>query len=84
MGMQENPTEKKGSKISNTEWGLVIGALFVIDLIQIGLDLLAQVGVILNRFIDVFVGCAVGKTRCCNFEPIALLAIFIFVNWRLS
>jgi hypothetical protein len=43
-------------KISNVEWGLVIGALFVIDLIQIGLDLLFEVGVLINRFIDIAVG----------------------------
>ena len=52
--------DKKESKISNVEWGLVIGVLFLIDLIQIGLDLLAQVGVILNRFIDIFVGLSLG------------------------
>ena len=44
-----------GSKISNIEWGLLIGALFTIDLIQIGLDFLA-VGAIINRFLDIFVG----------------------------
>ncbi len=48
--------KKDGPKISNIEWGLVIGALFTIDLIQIGLDLLLQVGVVANRFIDIFVG----------------------------
>ena len=46
------------SKISNTEWGIVIGALWIIDGIQIGLDLLFQVGVLLNRFIDIMVGLA--------------------------
>ncbi len=35
---------------------MVIGTLFLVDLIQLGLDLLLQVGVIANRFIDVFVG----------------------------
>ena len=47
---------EKESKISNVEWGLVIGALAAIDLIQIGLDLLLEVGVVINRFIDIFVG----------------------------
>ncbi len=46
------------SKISNTEWGMVIGALFIVDLIQVGLDLFFQVGVIANRFIDIVVGLA--------------------------
>ena len=43
------------SKISNTEWGLLIGALLTVDLVQIGLDFLA-IGLVLNRFIDIFVG----------------------------
>ena len=47
-----------GPKISNVEWGLVIGALFMVDIVQIVLDLLAQIGVILNRFIDIVVGMA--------------------------
>ena len=47
--------EKSGSKISNVEWGLVIGALFTIDGTQIVLDLLV-IGSLINRFIDIFVG----------------------------
>jgi hypothetical protein len=45
----------KGSKISNTEWGLVIGALMWVDLIQFFLDGFA-IGIIANRFIDIVVG----------------------------
>ena len=44
--------------ISNVEWGLVIGALAVIDIIQVLLDLAAQFGVVANRFIDIGVGLA--------------------------
>jgi hypothetical protein len=58
--MQEEAKEKKGSKISNVEWGLIIGALLVIDLVQIGLDLLAEIGVVINRFIDIVVGLSLG------------------------
>jgi hypothetical protein len=57
---KENPEISNsvgGSKISNTEWGLLIGALAVIDGIQFCLDWLA-VGVIINRFIDLIVGMA--------------------------
>jgi hypothetical protein len=43
------------SKISTFEWGLVIGVLILIDIIQIILDLVA-VGVAINRIIDVIVG----------------------------
>ena len=43
------------SKISNTEWGLVIGALAIIDLIQLILDLVA-IGVIVNYAIEIIVG----------------------------
>lgn len=43
------------SRISNTEWGLVIGALLIIDIIQIVLTLLA-IGLVVNRIIDVLVG----------------------------
>lgn len=44
-----------GSKISNTEWWLVIGALAVIDLVQIVLDIFV-IGAVANRFIDFVVG----------------------------
>ncbi|MBI2476334.1 MAG: hypothetical protein HYV67_03770 [Candidatus Taylorbacteria bacterium] len=55
----ENKEKKKdGPDISNTEWGMVISLLFIVDGIQIGLDLLFQIGVIVNRFIDVVVGFA--------------------------
>ena len=47
------------SKISNVEWGLFIGALGVVDLVQILLDVLAQVGFVLNRFLGIFVGMAI-------------------------
>jgi hypothetical protein len=55
--------KKTGSKISNTEWGMLIGILGVIDAIQVGLDLigipfLASLGTIANRFIDVAVAFA--------------------------
>lgn len=45
-------------KISNVEWGLVIGVLFLIDLVQIALDLIFEIGILVNRFIDIFVGMA--------------------------
>lgn len=51
----EQPTKPK---ISNIEWGLVIGALFTIDLIQIALDWIV-IGFVLNPFIDIFVGMSV-------------------------
>ena len=41
--------------MSNTEWGFLIGALALMDLIQAALDLFA-IGVVVNRFIDVIVG----------------------------
>lgn len=44
-----------GSKISNTEWGLVIGALLAIDVFQFILDMFV-IGVVANRFIDMGVG----------------------------
>ena len=47
--------DKSQSKISNVEWGLVIGALFTVDLVQIALDLLV-IGAVINRFVDIFVG----------------------------
>ena len=43
------------SKVSNTEWGLVIGALFTIDLVQVLLEWLV-VGLFINPFVDIFVG----------------------------
>jgi hypothetical protein len=46
---------EKTPEISNVEWGLVIGALLLVDIIQIGLEWLA-IGLVINPFIDVFVG----------------------------
>ncbi|PIR41939.1 MAG: hypothetical protein COV30_00965 [Candidatus Yanofskybacteria bacterium CG10_big_fil_rev_8_21_14_0_10_37_15] len=46
---------KEESKISNTEWRLVIGALLMIGLIQIVLEWLI-IGLFINPFIDIFVG----------------------------
>jgi hypothetical protein len=51
--------DKKESKISNVEWGLYIGALIMVDIVQAGLEWLL-IGLVVNPFIDVFVG--MGKT----------------------
>jgi len=48
--------ESNKHKISKTEWGLIIGLAVVVDVVQIVLDLIGQVGVVINRFIDVFYG----------------------------
>ncbi len=48
----------KKSAISNTEWGLFIGALIAIDLVQVGLDLLI-IGLVLNPGIDIIVGMSI-------------------------
>ncbi len=53
----EEEKEKK-QKISNIEWGLLIGALAVIDLIQVGLDFAYGAGVLINRLIDILVALA--------------------------
>ncbi len=45
------------SKISNTEWGMVIGALAIIDIIQLLLDLVV-IGVVVNYAIEIVVGMA--------------------------
>ena len=81
--------KKTESKISNTEWGMVIGALFIIDIIQvclnlIGIPFLASIGTIVNRFIDVAVGLAWPtylKLRGVNLNSIKVMSIgiaFIF------
>ncbi len=51
--------EENGSKISLMEWGLVIGALFVCDLLQAGLDLLV-IGEFTNPFFDLIIGMSFG------------------------
>jgi hypothetical protein len=43
-------------EIMNVEWALVIAALFAMDAIQWGLILLFGIGLILDPFIDIFVG----------------------------
>ena len=43
------------SKVSNFEWGLVIGLLFFIDIIQKILDFLV-IGEVINRFADILIG----------------------------
>jgi hypothetical protein len=58
----EEQKPKSGSKISDVTWGLLIGAAIIIDIIQVGLDLLAGFGLLLNRFIDIAVGMALPFT----------------------
>ncbi|MDO8483094.1 MAG: hypothetical protein Q7S86_04740 [bacterium] len=52
------PLPESGSKISNTEWGIVIGALFLIDAVEIGIDFLFGIGLFTNPFIDILVNMA--------------------------
>ncbi len=55
---------KKGeSKISNIEWGLVIGVLFTFDLVQIVIEWLLGwliIGVVINFLLDIFIGMCFG------------------------
>lgn len=46
-----------GSNISNTEWGIVVSLLFIIDIAQIILNFLV-IGVFVNRLISIAVGFA--------------------------
>lgn len=43
------------SKISNTEWFLVISFLFILDLLQVALDWML-IGFVLNPFLDGLIG----------------------------
>src|SRR5882724_81900 len=56
---QNRAQPQKGSRISNTEWALVIGAAFAIDIIQIILDFFL-IGEWINWLIDLFVGMSLG------------------------
>lgn len=59
MKEEQEEEKKQESKITNVEWGLVIGALFTIDLIQIVIEWLMSwwgLGILLNWMIDLFVG----------------------------
>ena len=47
----------KKSKISKTEWGMVLGAAATIDVLQIFLDA-GAIGVVANRLIDIVMGLA--------------------------
>ncbi len=53
------PAQKTGSDISNTEWGLLIGATAMVDLIQLILNFFA-VGVFINRFLNILMGMSLG------------------------
>ena len=53
----DQPQPHQGSKISNTEWGLVIGAAVLLDAVEFGLDIFG-IGLVLNELIDVGVGMA--------------------------
>lgn len=44
----------KASDISNTEWGLVIGLIAILDFVQFILDVLA-IGLIANRLVDILI-----------------------------
>lgn len=50
--------KESGSKISNTEWGMAIFALLIVDLIEIGLDALFGIGAFINPFIDLLMNMA--------------------------
>ena len=64
--MDENTSKQSGGEekqpagnrdeISGAEWGMVIGALVVVDALQFGLDFLYGLGEILNPFIDIATG----------------------------
>lgn len=43
------------SEVSSIEYGLIIGVLLFVDIIQVGLDFFA-IGVVINRFLDIVVG----------------------------
>lgn len=63
MADKKKEEKEGGSKISNTEWWMVISLLGIIDIIQfvlnwIGIPFIATVGTIANRLIDVVVGLA--------------------------
>lgn len=55
--MEEQKPKQTGSKIGNVEWGLVIGATAVVDVVQFILDIFV-IGAIANRFVDIVVGMA--------------------------
>ncbi len=55
--MEEQKPKSSGSKIGNLEWGLVIGAVAIVDAVQLFLNVFA-IGVLANRFIDIVVGMA--------------------------
>ncbi|MHB0978314.1 MAG: hypothetical protein ACYC1K_02865 [Minisyncoccota bacterium] len=55
--MEDQNQKPSGSKISNLEWGLVIGAVAVVDVVQLFLNAFA-IGILANRFIDIVVGMA--------------------------
>ncbi|MES2087930.1 MAG: hypothetical protein V4467_02965 [Patescibacteria group bacterium] len=63
--MAEKEPEKisQKDKISGTEWGMVLGVLLIVDLVQfaldwIGIPFIGNLGTVLNRFIDI--GVALG------------------------
>lgn len=49
---------KERPKISNTEWGLLIGFTLVVDIGEFCLDLLFEIGLVVNPFIDIAMGMA--------------------------
>ncbi len=56
-GKKEKKKKEDGSKISDTEWGMVISFLFIVDGIQLGLNFIgipfiATLGLLVNRFIS--------------------------------
>lgn len=55
---QDAEESKSGSKITRTEWGLVIGALLTIDAVQFGLDMAFGIGFFVNPFIDILIALA--------------------------
>jgi hypothetical protein len=79
-------------KISNTEWGLVIGALFMVDMAQIVIEWsfvwLAGASIFINFFIDLWVGMSLALYLHWRGQSVAnpkrlfgILATFGFEIW---
>ena len=77
--------KKGGPEISNTEWGMAISALAIIDVVQFGLDWIGipfvlNAGTVLNRFIDIGTGLAWTtylKLRGINLDAPKIMGLII-------
>jgi hypothetical protein len=74
---EQSQEQPKRSKIGKTEWWILIAIAALVDVAQIALDFLA-IGVIVNRYIDIFVAMAAPFYLAIRGVPMDVRTLMLF------